>query len=198
MQTTAQKSSETPGEPKYYSPEEYLALEAKANDKHEYRDGAIVPGAGGTTNHNEIASNLCTYFKLALRGQGYRVFISDVRLWIPRDRQYTYPDLMVIQGEPIYKGKDRTTVINPMLIAEVLSQSTQDYDKGTKFDYYRSIPELQEYILVDQYRYYVQKFTKNIEGKWVLSDIEGQDKVLDIESLNVQVSLEDLYDNVRF
>jgi Uma2 family endonuclease len=86
---------------KVYTPQEYLALEENAEDKHEYRNGEIVAMAGGTTNHNEIVTNLCTALKVALKGQHYRVFIGDVRLWIPRYNQYTYPDLMVITGEPI-------------------------------------------------------------------------------------------------
>lgn len=181
---------------KIYSREEYLEMEEKSLEKHEYRNGEIVLMTGGTTNHNEIASNLCTYLKLALKGQNYRVFISDVRLWIPQYRQYTYPDVMVVEGQPIYEGEGTTTVTNPLIIAEVLSKSTQDYDKGTKFDYYRSIPELQEYILIDQYKYAVQQFVKNEENKWVLSDLIGKQKILSLASFNFEISFNDLYENV--
>jgi Uma2 family endonuclease len=156
--------------PRYYTPEEYLELEEKAEYKSEYRDGEIVPMTGGTTNHNEIALNFAAYLKLALRKRDYRVYIGDVRLWIPRYRQYTYPDVMVIEGEPIYTGKGTTTVMNPMLIAEVLSKSTQNYDQGDKFMYYRSIPEMKEYILIDQKQFYVMQHTKTDEGKWLLTE----------------------------
>lgn len=118
---------------RYYTPEEYLELEEKAEFKNEYRDGEIVAMTGGTTNHNEIAGNLYAHLKFGLRSKNYRVYIGDVRVWIPRYRQYTYPDVMVIEGEPIYTEKGTTTVMNPSLIAEVLSPSTQNYDQGDKF-----------------------------------------------------------------
>jgi Uma2 family endonuclease len=181
-----------------YTPEEYLKLEETAEYKHEYRDGEIVAMTGGTTAHNLIVSYLLTYLNIALKRKDYFVFIGDVRLWIPQYRQYTYPDLMVIKNEPIYEGKGTTTVINPMLIVEVLSKSTQDYDKGTKFDYYRSIPEFQEYILIDQYRYAVQQFAKNNEGKWVLTDYDKPESILSLESLDFSITLADLYEKINF
>ncbi len=132
-----------------YTPEEYLELEEKAEYKSEYRDGEIIPMAGGTTNHNKIALNFAAALKYGLKKQNYDVYIGDVRLWIPRYRQYTYPDVMLIKGEPIYQNANTTTVMNPLLIAEVLSKSTSNYDQGDKFLYYRSIPEFQEYILIN-------------------------------------------------
>jgi Uma2 family endonuclease len=185
-------------EKRHYTPEEYLALEEKAEYKNEYRDGEIVPMTGGTTNHNEIASNFCSNLKFALKGQKYRVFIGDVRLWIPRYRQYTYPDVMIIQGEPVYYGKGTTTVTNPLLIVEVLSKSTQDYDRGEKFKYYRSIPEFQEYILIDQYSFYIEQFSKNTSGKWVLTEYQSEDAVLTLESINYQITFPDIYERVNF
>ena len=110
---------QTQTEKRYYTREEYLVLEEAAEYKSEYRDGEIVPMAGGTTNHNQIAGNVYAKLKFALKGQNYRVFITDVRLWIPRYNQYTYPDVMVIQGEPAYEGTGTTTVTNPLMIAEV-------------------------------------------------------------------------------
>ena len=121
----------------YYTPEEYLELEAKAYDKNEFRDGEIIPVTGGTTNHNKLALNLATSLNLALFDLEYEVYIGDVKLWIPRYRQFTYPDVMVIEGEPVYYTTNTTTVANPLLIAEVLSKSTKDYDQGDKFLYYR-------------------------------------------------------------
>lgn len=185
-------------EPRYYTPEEYLSLEEKADYKSEYRDGAVVPMTGGTTNHNEIAGNLYAHLKFALRQQNYRIYIGDVRLWVPRYRQYTYPDIMVIQGEPIYTARGTTTVMNPMLITEVLSKSTQNYDQGEKFMYYRSIADMQEYILVDQSQFYVMQHTKTEDGKWLLSEYEGKDSLLRLSSLSFEISLNDLYVGVDF
>jgi Uma2 family endonuclease len=183
---------------KHYTPEEYLALEEKAEYKHEYRNGEIVAMTGGTINHNEIVTNLCTYLKVALKGQKYRVIIGDVRLWIPRYNQYTYPDVMVISGELIYHQKGNTTITNPLLIMEVLSQSTQDYDRGTKFNYYRSIPELREYILIDQYSFKIEQFSKNNQGQWMLTEYETEEDTLSLESLNLQLNITDIYEQVKF
>ena len=183
---------------RFYSPEEYLELEEKADYKSEYRDGEIVPMTGGTTNHNEIALNLAANLKLQLRRQNYKVYMGDVRLWIPRYRQYTYPDVMVIQGKPVYADRGTTTVMNPMLIAEVLSRSTQNYDQGDKFKYYRSIPEMREYILLDQKQFQVIQFVKNEQGKWTLTEYETEDSVLRLNTIDFEISFADLYEGVDF
>jgi Uma2 family endonuclease len=188
----------TQTEKRYYTPAEYLALEEIAEYKSEYHDGEIIPMTGGTTNHNEIAGNFYSHFKFAFRGQNYRIYMGDVRLWIPRYRRYTYPDVMVIEGTPIYEGTGTTTVTNPYLIVEVLSKSTASYDQGEKFRYYRSIPEFREYILIDQYSFHVEQFAKNAEGKWVLTEYELQDSILPMESINFQISLSDIYEKVEF
>ncbi len=183
---------------RYYTPEEYLELEEAADYKNEYRDGEIVPMTGGTTNHNKIALNFAANLKFALRGQGYDIYIGDVRLWIPRYRQYTYPDVMVIQGEPIYTGTNTTTVMNPLLIAEVLSKSTKNYDQGDKFLYYRSIPELKEYILIDQSQYHVMQYVKTAEGQWLFIEYESEDSVLSLRSVDFQIAFSELYEQVNF
>ena len=188
----------TQTEKRYYTPAEYVALEEIAEYKSEYHDGEIIPMTGGTTNHNEIAGNFYSHFKFAFRGQNYRIYMGDVRLWIPRYRRYTYPDVMVIEGTPIYEGTGTTTVTNPYLIVEVLSKSTASYDQGEKFRYYRSIPEFREYILIDQYSFHVEQFAKNAEGKWVLTEYELQDSILPMESINFQISLSDIYEKVEF
>jgi Uma2 family endonuclease len=188
----------TQTEKRYYTPAEYLELEEVAEDKSEYHDGEIIPMTGGTTNHNEISLNFCTNFKFAFKGQNYHIYMADVRLWIPRYRRYTYPDVMVIEGAPVYEGTGKTTVTNPSLIVEVLSKSTASYDQVEKFRYYRSIPELREYILIDQYTFHVEQFAKNSEGKWVLTEYELQDSTLSLDSINFQITLSDIYQQVDF
>ncbi len=131
MQTQTPKKS--------YSPEEYLQLEETSESKNEYKDGEIIPIAGGTTNHNEIARNFYANFKFTMRGKNYKIYIGDVKLWIQRYRIYTYSDVMLIQGEPIYEGTGTTTVTNPIMIVEVLSKSTENHDRTNKFRFYRSI-----------------------------------------------------------
>ena len=114
-----------------------------------------------------------------------------MRLWIPRYNQYTYPDVTVIAGEPIYH-QVQTTITNPLLIMEVLSQSTQDYDRGTKFTYYRSIPQLQEYILVDQYSVKIEQFSKTSQGQWLLTEHEADVESLMVQSLKLPLSIAEI------
>ncbi len=183
---------------RYYTPEEYLELEEKADYKSEYHDGEIVPMTGGTTNHNEIAGNFYAHLKFALKKQNYRVYIGDVRLWIPRYREHTYPDVMVIQGKPVYTGTNTTTVMNPLLIVEVLSKSTKNYDQGDKFLYYRSIPELREYILIDQSQYHVMQYVKTADSQWLFTELEAESSLLSLQSIDFQITLSDLYEKVNF
>ena len=180
-----------------FTPEEYLQLEEQAEYKSEYRDGEIIPMTGGTTNHNEISLNLATNLKFSLKKQNYRVYMADVRLWIPRYRLYTYPDVMLIKGEPIYADKGTTTVTNPVMIAEVLSPSTQNYDQGDKFTYYRSIPQMQEYILISQQQHHVIQYTKTDAG-WLLSEYETEDASIELSSADLELKLLEIYSGVNF
>ncbi|MGK7943188.1 MAG: Uma2 family endonuclease [Microcystaceae cyanobacterium] len=185
-------------EKKSYTPEEYLTLEEQATDKHEYRDGEIVLMPGGTTNHNQIALNFCRKFPLTIDQQDYYIYINDVRLWIPQYRLYTYPDVMVFKGKPIYQGTGTSNVTNPLIIVEVLSKSTRDYDRTDKFEYYRSLPQFQEYILVDQYRFYVAQYSKQEDRKWLFNDYKGEEAVLKLASDDFEISFKDLYQRVDF
>ena len=146
-----------------YTPEEYLELEEKAPYKSEYRDGEIIPMTGGTGNHNKITLAIAAILLYSLRRTKYEVFMGDMRLWIPEYREYTYPDVMVTDGKAIYTDKKNTTVTNPLLIVEVLSKSTKNYDQGEIFTFYRSIPQLKEYVLVEQNKYQVMHYSKTNE-----------------------------------
>ena len=181
-----------------YTPKEYLQLEEQAEYKSEYRDGEIIPMTGGTTNHNEISLNLVTNLKFSLKKQNYRVYMADVRLWIPRYRLYTYPDVMLIKGEPIYADQGTTTITNPVMITEVLSPSTQNYDQGDKFTYYRSIPEMEEYILISQQKYHLMQYTKTEAGKWLLSEYETEDALIQLSSVDLELELSEIYTGVDF
>lgn len=182
----------------YYTPEEYLALEEVSDSKHEYRDGKIIPMPGGSKNHNKIAGNFYAELKLALKGQDWDIYIGDVRLWIPRYRQYSYPDVMAISGDCLHPGIDNTPILNPSLIAEVLSKSTKNYDQGEKFLYYRSIPQLSEYILIDPSKYHVMQYNKFSNNQWLLTEYESQNAELILESVEVQITFSELYDRVNF
>ena len=182
---------------RFYTPEEYLALEQTAEAKSEYHDGEILPMTGGSTNHNDIAGNLYAHLKFALRQQPYKIFIGDVRLWIPTWRLFTYPDVMTIAGEPAFYSERTDTVTNPQMIVEVLSKSTRNYDQGDKFDAYRTIPEFQEYVLIDQYQVYVKHFVKTTEGYWLLKDYGEAKQLLTFTSVDFAIALEEIYEGVR-
>ena len=180
-----------------YSPEEYLKLEENSEFRNEYLDGKIKPVTGGTPNHNEIAGNFYTYLKLALRGKKNKVFMTDLRLWIPQYNVYTYPDVLVTKGKPVLQDNRNDTVINPLLIVEVLSKSTKNYDQGEKFDFYRSVPEFSEYILVDQCRCFVKQFAKAEDGRWWLRDFQNEDDSLSLVSLGLEIKLKDIYAEIE-
>ncbi len=185
-------------EKRHYTPEEYLALEETAEFKSEYHDGEIIPMTGGTTNHNQIIINLIASFNSPLKKQNCLLFASDVRLGLPRYRRYVYPDVMIIEGKPVYDGSGQTTITNPLVIVAVLSKSTRNHDKGYKFYFFRSIPELREYILIDQERYHVEQYAKTAENKWLLTEYEGAESVLAMTAVNLEIPLVDLYEGVEF
>lgn len=181
-----------------YTLDEYRALEETAEFRSEYHNGMIVPMSGGTINHNNIIINLVVVFKVALRGTIYRVQSSDLRLWIPKYRKGTYPDVMVIAGEPVLNDNRSDEVLNPCLIVEVLSKSTEGYDRGDKFFYYRSIPEFREYLLVSQSGYFVEHYLKTGEGQWLLQEYRGDEGKIALQSVGVSLVVKDIYEGVNF
>ncbi|MGL5941328.1 MAG: Uma2 family endonuclease [Waterburya sp.] len=182
----------------YYSPEEYLELETTADYKSEYHDGQIIPMAGGKPNHNRISLNLSSALNFALKKTSYDVFMSDLRLWIPDYRLYTYPDVMIVQTPLIFAENRQDTIVNPLAIAEILSDSTEKYDRGDKFRMYRSIPSFKEYLLVSQTAMQVEKFTKNESNQWVLSEYAIKDAKITFDSFEFEIGLDELYDRVDF
>jgi Uma2 family endonuclease len=185
-------------ETKYYTPEEYLALEETSEDKNEYRQGEIIPMVGATTNHNQIAGNFYRRFPLNINNQDYYTYMETVRLWLSDYSIYTYPDVMVIKGQPLYQGNSQSNVINPLIIVEVLSNSTQAYDRGDKFKFYRSLPTFQEYILIEQSSYSVERYYKQKDDQWLIDFVTGENAVLQLVSIDWQISLQDLYQRVNF
>lgn len=185
-------------ETKIYTPEEYLELEIVCETRNEYRNGEIIPMTGGTPDHNEIAGNLNASLKLALKGQPYRIFIADQRLWIPTINIYTYPDVMVLQKPIELQIGRKDTVINPVLIAEILSKSTQNYDRSEKFATYRTISTFKEYLLVDQYRIHVEHYVKTGVNQWTFSEYDDPNITLSLNTLELQILIADLYENIDF
>ncbi|MEG3978570.1 Uma2 family endonuclease [Microcoleus sp. herbarium8] len=193
MTTTLQTT-----EQRYFTEEQYLALEETAEDKNEYLNGEIIPMTGGSTNHNQIAGNLYIALSLALKKRNYRIFIGDVRLWVPKVRLYTYPDVMVILGKPEYHNNRTDMITNPQVIVEVLSKSTKNYDRGDKFKLYKTIPSFREYILIDQTQINVEQYSKTENKRWLYSEYDEEDTALVFNSFEVEVPLSDVYEQVNF
>lgn len=182
----------------HYTPDEYLALEDVAERRSEYRNGEIIPMTGGTTNHNRISLNLAGRMNLTFAQSDNEVFMADVKLWIPGRRIYTYPDVMVVTDAVEYHN-DRTDIIcNPRVIVEVLSSSTEDYDRLGKFALYRTIPSFQEYVLINQMRMQVEHYTKQTAKRWMLQDVDQEDGQVQFASVPFVISLDDLYCKVKF
>jgi Uma2 family endonuclease len=181
---------------KIYTPEEYLALEVESEIRNEYRKGEILPMTGGTPEHNKIASALNALLWFALRGQPYSLFIVDQRLWIPTADLFTYPDGMVIADPMELKPGRKDTVTNPILLAEVLSNSTEKYDRGDKFEAYRTLPSLQEYLFIDQYRPYLEQYVKQSAHQWLFTEHSGLEARVKLSSVPVELPLKDLYEGV--
>lgn len=178
--------------------EDFLKQEAKAEFRSEYHDGESIPMAGGTRNHNRLARNFLTLFTVAFQGKSIEAFINDVILWLPLYRKSTYPDLMIVDGEIKSLNDSPNIILNPIIIVEVLSASTEAYDRGDKFRLYRSLPSFREYILISQTTLHVDQFVKTEDGHWLLSDYDGEDAVLKLKTVPFEISLKDLYDKVTF
>jgi Uma2 family endonuclease len=180
------------------SPEEYLALEVESETRNEYRNGEIVPMTGGTPAHNKLASALNALLWFALRDQPLNLFMTDQRLWIPAASIHTYPDIMVTKDPLVFQAGRRDTLMNPVFVAEVLSDSTKAYDRTDKFAAYRSIEGFEEYLLIDQAKVSVEHYVKQSENQWLFSSYDRLDVQLVLTSLGVQISLADLYSTVDF
>ncbi|MGB3422733.1 MAG: Uma2 family endonuclease [Dolichospermum sp.] len=185
-------------ETRYYSPEEYLELEVNSEIRHEYINGLIIHKTGGTPNHNQLAGNFYAMLNFALKRQPYQVFVTDQRLWIPSRKIHTYPDIMVVKTPLEYEEGRTDTLVNPVMIAEVLSKSTKGYDRDEKFAAYRTIPTLQEYILIDQYTIHIEQYFKTDNNQWIFSEFTDGNINLNLASISCQMTLSDIYDKVDF
>jgi Uma2 family endonuclease len=180
-----------------YSAEQYMALETASESRNEYLDGQIIPMAGGSPEHNRISGNIYKYLDDATDARDdVDLFVADMRLWVPLTRTYTYPDVMAIVGGLQLLENRKDTVTNPSLSIEVLSESTQAYDRGEKFRGYRSISSFSEYVLVDQYSIHVEHFVRNDQGQWVLTEYDDRSAILALASVGCDLPLTTIYRKV--
>lgn len=182
---------------RFYTPEEYLALEETAEYRSEYDQGEIFAMAGGSYNHSVIKGNTEAALRQALAKKPCEVHSSDLRLNVKRRGYYTYPDVMVICGKVEFVAGRTDTVTNPVLIVEVLSPSTREYDRVTKFARYKQLASLREYVLVDSEQVHVTLLRLEA-GKWVIELYDELDQVVKLESVGCKIALQQLYDKVEF
>lgn len=178
-----------------YTPDEYLALERNAEFRSEYLDGRIVAMTGATAPHNIITGNVHAELRQRFRGRSCRAFIGDMRVQIGGGRQFVYPDVAAVCGEPRFMDGTLDTLMNPALIVEVLSSTTEAYDRGEKFQHYRAIESLQEYVLIAQDRVLVERFVRGGEF-WTLSTLGDLDHALELTSVKCTLPLREIYENV--
>jgi Uma2 family endonuclease len=182
-----------------YTLEEYFALELASEEKYEYFDGEVFNMSGGSRDHEQIIINFAVVLRAALRGRECRVYGSNLRVKVPSHPPYRYPDLTALCDVPRFEkigGVD--ALINPSLIVEVLSDSTEAYDRGDKFTHYKSIESFAEYLLVAQHRPHVTHYFKADDGAWKYEEVNDVAASLRLESLDCSVELRDLYEGVEF
>jgi len=182
----------------YLTPEEYLALERAAETKSEYFEGEMVATSGASRPHNLIVTNLVSELRGQLKGRPCEVYAADMRVKIETLRRpmYTYPDLVAVCGEPQLEDEHLDTLLNPTLLVEVLSPSTESYDRGRKFAAYRTLSSLQEVVLVAQDEPLVELYTRQPDQRWLLSEVAGLDAVAQLISVDCELSLREIYDKV--
>ena len=181
----------------FISQEEYLRRERLAEYKSEYYQGEIFAMAGASFTHNIVNSRTTTALNNALRGKGCFAMANDMRVHIPENSLYTYPDITVVCGKADLQANSFDTLLNPTLIVEVLSDSTEMYDRNAKFRLYRSIASLREYVLVSQYEHFAQSYFLNDRKEWVYTDAVGLENALYLASVDVHLALADVYANVE-
>lgn len=183
---------------RFYTPEEYLELEEKAEYRSEYLDGEIAALAGTSLNHNRIAKNIAFAIEGEISRTPCEVFFAEIKVWIEARNYFTYPDVMVLCGKKqLYKNRS-DTVTNPQIIIEVLSKSTERYDRNDKFHAFWTLDSLAEYVLVDQYRMRVEYFKQTSEKEWMLRVFTQPDETLILQSIDLEISLSDIYHRVEW
>jgi Uma2 family endonuclease len=172
---------------------DYLEFERRSEVKHEFRDGEIVEMPGGTREHNLVEANLLWILTTALRGKDFEVYPSNMRVKAPEANLYTYPDVVVVGGEPLLEDDQFDTLLNPAVLFEVLSPSTESYDRGEKFANYGTIESLTDYVLISQDKQRVEHFTRKQGDEWSFRRYDGPEPTVELPSIGCSLKLGDLY-----
>lgn len=178
--------------------DEYLEIEASSDVRHEFLNGEMFAMSGASLEHVAIVLNIGSELRTQLKGRPCRVATNDLRVRVTATGLYTYPDVVVFGGEPRLDGKAPSTLLDPTVLLEVLSESTESYDRGEKAEHYRRIASLREYLLVAQDRVHVEHYLRQESGLWLLGDVEAPDATIDLPSIGCRLSLREVYDRVTF
>jgi Uma2 family endonuclease len=178
---------------RYFSHQEYFEIEKHGEFKNEYYNGELFAMSGASHNHNVIAVNVTSALHRALYDKNCFVYAGDMKIEIDPGKHYAYPDVSVVCGDVKFAAGRRDVITNPLVIVEVLSESTADYDRGDKFRAYREIKSFQDYILIDQYSCAVEYFWKNKAGQWRPEEFRQMNESFIIRSLDVKLSLKEIY-----
>jgi len=182
----------------YLSPEDYLALERRAEFKSEYFDGEIFAMAGASEPHNLITINTIRELSIQLKKRPCKAYANDMRVKVSPTGLFTYPDVIVVCGQAQFDDIQRDTLLNPTLIVEVLSDSTEAYDRGRKFEHYRKLESLMEYVLIAQHRPHVESYRRQPDQRWVLTESDGLESSLRLDAIDCELALAEIYDKVEF
>lgn len=187
-----------PLQPKtYITPDEYLELERNSEYKSEYFNGEIFAMGGASPRHVLIVTNVVSELRSQLKNQPCTVYSTDLRVSVSPTGLYTYPDVVVVCGDPQFSDSRKDTLINPILIVEVLSKSTKNYDRGEKFEQYRTIDSFKEYVLVAQDKHHVEHYIKQPDNTWVLSETNWIENNIELTSIGCNLKLGEIYDKVN-
>ncbi len=181
----------------HFTPEEYLALERKAEYKSEYFAGEIFAMSGASERHNLIVTNIVRELSLQLKRRPCKVYPSDMRVKVSPTGLYTYPDVVVVCGEARFEDAHMDTLLNPTVIIEVLSESTEAYDRGRKFEHYRTLASLSDYLLIAQDRPRIEHYVRQPERRWLLSETNHLADTISIVSIQCDLALTEVYDKVE-
>lgn len=176
---------------------EYLAMEDASLERHEYVDGVVYAMSGGSPRHNLLVGNLHGMLRAGLRGRPCVMLPEGQRIFIPATGLYTYSDALVVCDGPRFHSEDPRSLTNPRVICEVLSPSTEGYDRGEKFQNYQSIESLQEYVLVEQHRRRVEHFQRRANDQWLLTSYDGEAAVVSLPTVDVTLSVAELYEQME-
>ncbi len=192
----------TPAAQTHLTPEEYIALERKALPdseiiRHEYLNGELIAMSGASRAHNLITGNISGELRTLLRGSGCETYANDMRVSTPATASYFYPDVVIVCDEPRFEDDVFDTLLNPIILVEVLSPTTEAYDRGEKFAHYRQLTSLQEYVLVSQDQIRVEHYRRQ-ERQWIFTDFQKREEILPLISIQCELPIQEIYELVTF